>query len=722
MIISVLVEVASQNIDRLFDYKVPNSLISKIKIGIRVIVPFGNRQVEGFIMKIKQTSEIEDLKDINNVVDEEVVLNEELLKLGKYRSRKYLSNLINCYQIMLRSALKAKNKTNINIKTEKYIILNKEISNIKTNPSQQKIIDILNKEKEVKKSLLNTISQSSLKTLLKNKIVKEIEKELYRLTNEIKTKPKSTLTADQEKVVAEVIKNKKLPQTYLLHGVTGSGKTEVYMEIIEKNLLNQKTALVLLPEISLTPQIVERFRERFGNKIAILHSGLNAGEKYDEWRRIRNEEVNIVIGARSAIFAPLKNIGVIIIDEEHSTTYKENANPHYHAVDIAIQRSQFHQSIIILGSATPSLESYARAQKKVYQLLELPNRIFNREMPKITIIDMNKKLKQKNSYFSDDLVTKMQKVLARDEQIILLLNRRGYASFITCFDCGHVEKCPKCEITLTYHKTSNNLRCHYCGYATKKSETCPTCHSLNFKKLGLGTEKIEEELNNLFSKYKIIRMDLDTTTKKGSHERIINDFKAKKYHILLGTQMISKGLDFDNVTLVGVINADTSLNIPDFRSSEYTFSLLNQVSGRSGRGKKRGSVIIQTFNPDHYAIMFAKNNDFKGFYQQEMFIRGKLGYPPYYYLVSIKIMSASCDVAKEISNKISYILKEDLINSIILGPTIPNVFKINNIYRFNIIIKYKHELNLYPTLIKIKNHYKSNNKVKIDIDFNPIGL
>lgn len=722
MIISVLVEVTNKNIDRPFDYKVPNDLISKIKIGIRVIVPFGNRLVEGFIIDIKTTSLFDNLKEITSIVDQEIVLNEELLALGRYMSEKFLTSLINCYQIMLPVALKAKRKININIKTEKYITLNKDITNLKLTDKQQQIINVLLQEKQVKKSLLKLISASSLDTLLKKGLVKEEQVELYRLNDNPLKISKKELTKEQQKVVNTVINNPEVPKTYLLHGVTGSGKTEVYMEIIDYMLKKGRSSLILLPEISLTPQIVERFKERFGAKIAILHSGLSDGEKYDEWRKIRNEEVEIVIGARSAIFAPLKKIGVIIIDEEHSSTYKEQNNPHYHAIDIAIKRSVYHQAIVILGSATPSLESYARAKKNVYELLELPNRVLNRNMPEVIIADMNKELKKKNSYFSNILLTKMQTVLAKQEQIILLLNRRGYASFITCFDCGYVEKCPKCDITLTYHKTSNNLRCHYCGYATKKSERCPKCQSDHFKNLGLGTEKIEEELKILFPDYKTIRMDLDTTTQKGSHSRIIKEFKEKKYHILLGTQMISKGLDFDNVTLVGVINADTSLNIPDFRSSEYTFSLLNQVSGRSGRGTKTGAVVIQTFNPEHYAIICAKNNDFKTFYHQEMYIRNKLGYPPYYYLVSIKIMSSSYELAKEVSNKISLSLKENLKNSFVLGPTIPNVFKMNNIYRFSIIIKYKQETALYPTLIKVKDHYKSNNKVKIDIDFNPIGL
>lgn len=718
MIAEVLVELSNKNIDKVFDYIVPETLKNDIKIGIRVTVPFGSQTLEGFVLGVKNDTSLTSLKEIINVVDKEVILDSELLELGKKMSLKYLSTLISCYQVMLPKALKAQAGTNINKKIEKYVELNIDMSNLsnyKITSKQKEIIDLISEKGTV---LKKELSSSIVKTLVDKGILKEIEKEVYReVVTDVSIKEKYPLTGDQQKVVDTVLSTFGEPITCLLHGVTGSGKTEVYMELIEWCLKNDKTSIVLVPEISLTPQMVDRFKSRFKESIAILHSRLSEGEKYDEYRKIAKGEVKIVIGARSAVFAPLKNIGLFVIDEEHTSSYKQDNNPKYNAIDIAIERSKYHNSTVILGSATPNLESYAKSLKGIYHLVKLPNRVGNRTLPKVEIIDMNKE-KKKGTYFSSKLIELINDRLAKKEQIILLLNRRGYSSFITCSNCGHVEKCPNCDITLTYHKSSNMLRCHYCGYANKHSEICPKCHEHSMKNLGVGTEKIEEELHKLFD-CRVVRMDFDTTSKKGAHARIINDFKDYKYDILLGTQMIAKGLDFANVTLVGVINADTSLMIPSYKSSENTFQLLCQVSGRSGRGDKKGEVIIQSFNPNHYAIALAKDHNYLEFFKEEMQIRRQLGYPPYYYLVSIKVISSSYDIAKDESNKVANKLKNELANSIVLGPTVSNVFKVNNTYRFNIIIKYKKEDMLYPVLNQIIDYYKSNSKVKIDIDFNP---
>lgn len=718
MVVNVLVEISHKNIDKTFDYLVPSHLEEKIKIGKRVTVPFGHQTLEGFILGTNDT-EYENLKEIIDVVDEDIVLTEELLELGKYVSNTTLSTLISAYQIMLPKALKAQNGTKINKKIVKYIELNNEELNIKLNEKQQNIYNIVKDKKRVKKEELNKISLSSTNTLIKKNILKELEIEEYRLDEEIELVEKYPLTLDQQRVVDDII-NDNENSTFLIHGVTGSGKTEVYMEIIEKMKEQNKTSIVLVPEISLTPQIVNRFRKRFGKTIAILHSRLSEGEKYDEYRKISRGEVDIVIGARSAVFAPFKDIGTIIIDEEHSQSYKQESHPKYNAIDVAIERSKYHHAKVILGSATPSLESYARAKKGVYKLLELKNRVNNRPLPKVEIIDMNKE-KNKTSYFSKALTDEIRNRLSKQEQIILLLNRRGYASFVTCSNCGYVEKCPNCDITLTYHKSSNTLRCHYCGYGNKRIDTCPECKEQAIKELGVGTEKVEEEISTLFN-CRTIRMDFDTTSTKGAHEKIIEKFKNHEYDILLGTQMIAKGLDFENVTLVGVINSDTSLMIPNFRSSEYTFQLLSQVAGRSGRGTKEGSVIIQTHNPDHYAIELSKTHDYIAFYNQEMKIRRELSYSPYFYMTSIKIISKDYDKAKDESTKVGSFLKDKLKDSIILGPTVCSVFKMNNLYRFNIIIKYKKEDNLYKTLNYLQEHYKNINNVDIDIDFNPINI
>ena len=723
MVANVLVELSNRNIDKTFTYNIPNELENLIKVGIRVLVPFGKQTLEGFVLSISENtnSEIE-LKDIIKPIDDEVILNEELLELGKFIKRKTLSTLISAYQVMLPKALKADKKTKINKSYESNIIIKDEklLKDYKLTDKQKIIIDEIRNGKNDKKHLKD-LAASSLTTLLNKGILEEVLSEKYRLSIENRKEYKKVeLNDEQKNAVNTVLSDLDKSNTYLLYGVTGSGKTEVYMEIIDAMLFQGKTAIVLVPEISLTPQMVERFSSRFKENIAILHSRLNDGEKYDEYRKIARGEVKIVIGARSAIFAPLKNIGVIIVDEEHTTSYKQESTPKYNAIDIAIERAKYHNAQVVLGSATPTLESFAKVIKGIYKLIELKKRANNKELPTVTLVDMNKE-KNRNNHFSKTLIQEIQNTLDRKEQVILLLNRRGYSSFVTCSNCGYVSKCPNCDITLTYHKTSDMERCHYCGYATKRKEVCPECHEKAIEQLGYGTEKIEEELKSLFNA-RVIRMDLDTTGTKGAHEKIISAFRNQEYDILLGTQMIAKGLDFANVTLVGVINADTSLMIPNFRSSEYTFDLLSQVSGRSGRGEKKGTVIIQTFNQDHYAIKLAKTHDYMAFFKEEMKIRKTLQYPPYCFLVSIKVISKDYNLAQTESNLIAKRLRENLLNSTVLGPSIGSTFKINNTYRFGIIIKYKKEDNLYPFLEKMLDYYKINDKIRLDIDFNPITL
>lgn len=719
MIIGVLVELSNKNIDRVFDYSVPDCFLDKIKLGIRVKVPFGKMELEGFVVEVKDSSDIE-VKDILDVIDDEAILNSELLELGKKMQEDTLSTLISCYQIMLPKALKAKNGQVINKKFDTYYYLNKDIVCYgKLSTSQEKIINLCMEKEYVLRKELVDISLSSLNTLIKKNILLEKKLEHYRLSYNEKIEPKKELTNDQKSVVDEVLANTGY-FPYLLFGVTGSGKTEVYMELIEDALNKGKTSIVLVPEISLTPQMVLRFQKRFGDNIAAIHSALSDGEKYDEWRRIVKGEAKIVIGARSAIFAPLNNIGMIIIDEEHSDSYKQDdSNPRYNAKDIALLRGKYHNCPVIMGSATPSLEIFARAKKGVFKLLELPNRINGKSLPHINIVDMNEMISKTKGHFSPVLLEAISARLLKNEQIILLLNRRGYSSFVTCKNCGYTFKCPNCDITLTYHKSSRTLRCHYCGYGTKVYDTCPECHEKSINDLGVGTEKVEEELNKLFPESRILRMDFDTTSRKGMHEKMIKAFKNHEYDILLGTQIVSKGLDFDNVTLVGVINADTSLNIPDFRSSETTFSLLAQVAGRAGRSDKEGEVIIQTFNPEHYAIQYTKKHDYLGFYNREMSIRRELKYPPYYYICYVKISGKDNKYIYEESLKITKLFHNKLINMIILGPSPCTIFKLNNIYRYGIILKYKKDEDLREVLNKVIEHYKDNRNIKIDVNFNP---
>ncbi len=719
MVADILVELNHVFVDKTFTYIVPDNMINVLQKGMRVKVPFGNQFLEGFVLNIRESNEDIELKEIDSLIDDAPILSTELLELGKYISDMTLSSLMTSYQAMLPKALKAKIKVDMHPAYKTYIELISKDS-LKLNDSQKKIVSLLQNDNRVEKSILNKISASSVKTLLNKSVIKEIKEEEYRLKLKDVKKKDFNLYPYQKEAYDEIIKYKDNSEVFLIHGITGSGKTNIYIKLIEEILKSGKTAIVLVPEISLTPQMIERFTSYF-DKIAVLHSGLSDGEKYDEWRKINSGDVNIVIGARSAIFAPLNNIGIIIIDEEHSTTYKQENSPRYNTIDVAKFRSKYHNCPIVLGSATPSLESYARAQKGLYHLIELKERANQKDMPKVEIIDMNKEFKKANGFFSKKLLAKINEKLDKDEQVILFLNRRGYSNYLMCSSCGHVETCPKCDISLTYHKTSNMLRCHYCGYAKKKEDICSKCGN-EIISYGIGTEKVEEELHKLVSNAKIIRMDVDTTTKKGSHEKIISDFMSQKYNILLGTQMISKGLDFPNVTLVGVINADLSLNFPDFRSSEYTFQLLNQVSGRSGRGDKEGEVLIQTFNPDHYAILYSKDNDYISFYNEEMVIRKELGYSPYYYLALIRIISSDYDLAGEISNKIADYLRKNVKEETILGPSVANIFKVNNRYRFQIIIKYKKINNVQPLLKEINNHYFGNKKIKVEIDFNPIQM
>ena len=718
LVIGVLVELSNKNIDKVFDYLVPSELVDKIKLGIRVEVPFGKQVLEGFVVEIKDNCDRE-LKEIFGVKDEDVILNDELLSLGKRMSEDTLATLISCYQVMLPKALKAKQGRNINKKYDSfYSLSNEDVSCLKLNQSQEKILEKVRENGKVLKKDLSLISDSSLKTLVKKGILVEEKCEHYRLNYSGEVVEKKVLTVDQDRVVNSVSLDKH--EVYLLHGVTGSGKTEVYMELIEKVLDAGKTSIVLVPEISLTPQMVNRFQSRFGDKIAALHSALSDGEKYDEWRRIVRGEASIVIGARSAIFAPLNNIGLIIIDEEHSDSYKQtDTNPRYNAKDIAIIRGLYYNCPVIMGSATPSLEVMARANKGVYKLLSLPNRINGKELPVVKIIDMNEKIKKSKGHFSQDLVLSIDEKLDKNEQVILFLNRRGYSSFVTCKNCGYTFKCPHCDISLTYHKSSNTLRCHYCGYGTKVYDTCPECKEKAISDLGVGTQKVEEELGEIFPNARILRMDFDTTSRKGAHEKMITAFKNHEYDILLGTQIVAKGLDFSNVTLVGVINADTSLNIPDFRSSENTFSLLSQVAGRSGRSEKSGEVIIQTYNPDHYAISYTKMHDYMGFYNKEMEIRKTLKYPPFYYLCHIKISGKEMEYVSKEAEKIKRALARNLLETSILGPTPSTIFRVNNVFRFGIILKYKKEDKLEETLEKVLEHYKGNSKIRVDIDFNP---
>lgn len=784
MIAKVIVDLKIKNVNRPFSYKVPKALESIVEVGMRVTVPFGNRQLLGYVLEVSdhEDSTIE-LKEISDVMDLIPSLTPELLQLAEQLSQETASFLVHCIQAMLPAAIKAKYQKKV-IKLEeeipkplnKYFYEKYEINyeqidqedlkwvkeainynkmeliydvsdkvNIKyntyvrlTHDYDQKISKNASKQKEIIEYLLK-INQEILKpdllaqlnasyatynTLLKKGLIEEVVVEAYRDPYaKVKDEVVIHQMTDEQQVVFDHVLaaiKKEQEQIFLLHGITGSGKTEVYLNLIEEVIKKNQEAILLVPEIALTPQIVRLFKLRFGDDVAVLHSGLSSGEKYDEWRKIRKGQVKVAVGARSAIFAPFNQLGMIIIDEEHEGTYKQDEMPKYHAVEVAKMRAKYHNCVLLLGSATPSLESYARAVKGVYQLLEMTSRATKMTLPQTKIVDMTNEYKHGNlTMISDTLYQKMVKRLEKGEQIILLLNRRGYDNFLMCRSCGYTFMCQNCDISLTHHKYNNRLKCHYCGFDQTIPSKCPTCGDSHLSGFGYGTQKVEEELINLFPEVGILRMDNDTTSNKGDHERILDAFKDKKAHILIGTQMIAKGLDFVDVTLVGVLLADTALKLPDFRSSEKTFQLITQVSGRAGRHKEDSEVIIQTYNPSHYAIILASQANYKAFFNHEMKMRLMGKYVPYYYMCQVIVKSDVFQESMKHAEKIkSYIQKHLTDQAILLGPVVPSIKRINNVYQSQIIIKYKDEQKLRSALEAILINY-SEKQVNVLIDMYP---
>ncbi len=580
-------------------------------------------------------------------------------------------------------------------------------------------------------SLKKDFSADTLRYFQENAYIEVWEEEVSRtqaLFDKVGVSQALSLNPEQAIAVKEILsKVGQESQTYLLQGVTGSGKTEVYLQVIDQVLKMGKTAIMLVPEISLTPQMTNRFIARFGQQVAILHSGLSDGEKYDEWRKIERGEAQVVVGARSAIFAPLKNLGAIIIDEEHEATYKQDSNPRYHARDVAKLRADYNQAVLVLGSATPSLETRARASRGLYGRLVLNQRANPKaRIPEVQVIDFRDYIGQHEaSNFTPVLIEKIQEKLARKEQVVLMLNRRGYSSFVMCRDCGTVDQCPNCDISLTLHMDSRSMNCHYCNFQKPIPQVCPNCQSRAIRYYGTGTQKAYDELQELLPNARILRMDVDTTKKKGAHEALLEKFGRQEADILLGTQMIAKGLDFPNVTLVGVLNADTALNLPDFRSSERTFQLLTQVAGRAGRADKEGEVIIQTYNPNHYAIAFAKNQDYEGFYQYEMGIRKSLGYPPYYFTVGLTFSHKSEDLVIKKAYETVQLLRENLTEQIqILGPTPKPIARTHNLYHYQIILKYRREEQLEQVLNRILDwtQERDNQDLRLVIDNEPQNM
>lgn len=719
-ILKVLIEYGAEQIDRTFDYLLNSEEDVK---GCRVFIDFGKQKnIIGYVLDSEFTSkskeELEEeygfsLKEVTEVIDKESLLSKELQDLAAFMSKEYACPLISCLQTMLPKSLKPKSGKKVGIK--KIALVSCLELNSELTPRQ---LEIYNYIKENEKVLKSEVPSQILSKLVEKKCVEIIYEEDYRQVN-VKEYSNSggqyELTSDQRRVYEEIIKKEDI---YLLEGVTGSGKTEVYLNLAKHYLALNKTVIILVPEIVLTSQLASRFKCFFKDQLALLHSSLSDGEKYDEYRKIKRGLAKVIIGTRSAIFAPCKDIGVIIIDEEHSESYKQEVTPSYHTIDVAAFRVKQNNATLVLGSATPSLESKVRAMTGVYKQLYLKNRINNKKMPSVKIIDMNKE--KNNAVLSEELKKEIAERLKRKEQVIILLNRRGYAPYVRCKMCGHTYKCPSCDITLNYHKTTNKLKCHYCGVEFNLQDTCPECHSKFIEKGGYGTQKIEEILKEEYPFANIARMDQDSTSRKDSHLEIVEKIINHEVDIVVGTQMVAKGLDFPLVTLVAVLNADAGLNASDFRAGERTFQLLVQVLGRAGRADKDGIALIQTYKPNNDILKYASNYDYASFINKELEFRKKLKYPPFRFISYIVFRGKDFEKThKEAIEAKKYFMEYQDEEFMVLGPSIPYIAKFNDEYRVKLMLKYKNKEKTLEILKDLKLYLKGNNGVKISIVVDP---
>ena len=729
-LIELLIEYGNYSLNRPFSYVYKGN--KPVDIGYRVLVNFNNKEIVGYVTSIRETNKnVEELEEelgfniseIIDVIDSSPLLSEDLMTLADEVSEYYLASKISVLQAMLppslsprRSSLKAPK-----IAYDQYIELAKYDEDDLTY-KQIELLRLIKDNEPVKKREIKQVT--ILNKLLEKGLVKIKKVEKRRLVIEdYETPKKLNLTEDQNRVINEFINSDD--EVYLLEGVTGSGKSEVYLSLSEEYLNKGKSVLVLVPEISLTPMMMRNYISRFGEKVAIIHSELTPAEKYDEYRKIANGECTIVVGARSAIFAPLSNIGLIILDEEHVESYKQDTPPFYHAREVALMRGKMHNAKVLLGSATPSLESRARAGKGVYHLLRLENRINNQPLPKTTIINLSdyRNIDKESYILSIKLRELIQKALDSFNQVILLINRRGFSSSVTCRSCGYIFKCPTCQIPLTYHRSDMMLKCHHCNYVEPSVENCPNCGSKYLMRSGFGTERIEEEINKMFPEARTLRLDSDSAKIRAKIPQIVESFRRKEADILIGTQMIAKGHDFPDVTLVGVIMADIGLSLPSYRSSERVFQLITQAVGRCGRGDKKGEAIIQTYSPSHYAITMAARQDYELFYRREMESRKAQGYPPYTYLASItisgKVEETVIDNTYRIIDKLNEELGDD---AVILGPTTPFVPYENSNHLRMILIKYKNVDIIRNALKKLINASSGKASISISVNIDPYNF
>ena len=729
-VVEVLIEYANYSLDRPFSYCYKGN--KPLDVGFRVLLKFNNRELVGYVTKCYETDKsVEELEkefgfsigEVIDVIDSSALLSEDLLKLADQVAEYYIAPKISVLQSMLPPSLSPR-KSSLKAPKIAYDIYVKAVDNDESGLTDKQI-ELLRLISSVDSVLKREIKQVSiLKKLVEYGRVAEFKVEKRRLEiPDFEYVAPPELTNEQKGVIQEF--NESDDKVYLLEGVTGSGKTEVYLTLSEQVLKQGKSVLMLVPEISLTPMMVEYYLRRFKGDVAILHSQLTPAEKYDEYRKIANGDCHIVVGARSAIFAPLQNIGLIILDEEHVESYKQDTVPFYHAREVAIMRGKMQNAKVILGSATPSLESRARAQKNIYHLLLLNNRVNNKELPQTTIVNLSDyhNIDRDSYIFSKRLRNEIEGVLSRHEQAILLINRRGFSTSVSCRKCGHIFKCPTCDIALTYHKSDNMLKCHHCDYVMTMPEECPDCGSKYIMKTGFGTEKIEEEVNRLYPEARTLRLDSDSAKIRTKIPAIIEEFRQKRADILIGTQMIAKGHDFPDVTLVGVVLADIGLSMPSYRSNERAFQLITQAVGRSGRKDKMGEAIIQTYMPTHYAITLGARQDYELFYRKEMEMRKLQSYPPYTFMAAITISGKNEEtVIQAAYDSVDYLHERFKNDGVILGPSTPYIAKIRDQNMRTVLIKFRNYAISHAILSDYIAIFSNKNSINVTINIDPYNF